>query len=136
MKDYFALRGEMESEREGIATDGNLLDNANDALGLAQGLWEEHYDDFLDRLTNEYASKTGRMPGEDVRLSMARQENRDLWNEYQRAERVVKKIERRLRGRYAALEALRSELSAEKEQAKGEGFTPPGKQPDWSGQRG
>lgn len=128
MKDYAELRGEMEAEREAIANDANSLEEAIDALSTAEELWEEHYDDFIERLTNEYANKTGRLPGEDARLAMARQENRDTWNTLKRAERAVTKLESRLRGRYRTLEALRSELSAEKEQAKTEGFTP-----QWSG---
>ena len=136
MKDYFELRQEMEDEKKKSAEDTNLLESAIDALGMAEGLWEEHYDEFCERLTKEYANKTGRLPGEDVRLGMARQENRELWNEWKRAERLVKKIEGRLRRSYKAQENLRTEISGEKEQAKGESFTPSGKQPQWSGQRG
>lgn len=130
MKDYAALQLAIDDQLDGLDSDGKALDEALDLLVDAEDMWEEQYDDFLDRLTNEYANSSKRLPGEDVRMSMCRQENRETWQTFKRAERAKEKLEKRLTRRRAALSALQSQLSAAKEEAKG---SHSGAQPQWTG---
>ena len=61
-------------------------------LEKAEERWTRHYDEVVAQLEED----EGRLPGEDQRLSLARRRGGwTAWTNYRRAERVVKKLEKR-----------------------------------------
>lgn len=90
--------------------------------------WEQKYDQFIEDLRDEYANSTSRLPGEDVRLSLARQAHRAEWQAYRTAKRNVEQLERRLSAKKAALSGRQSELSALRDEARAADLP----QPQWT----
>lgn len=68
------------------------LQEAHELLEDAELAWEEHYDEVLEILEDEM----DKLPGEDLRISIARRRDGwEKWMTYRRAERTVKKLEKR-----------------------------------------
>lgn len=108
---------------------GKGLDEALELLVEAEDQWETAYDIFVTDLVDEYARSNKRLPGEDVRIATCRQQHREAWQTFRRAERAVQKYEKRISRLKAQVSGLQSELSA----LKAESFAPDhSQQPQWT----
>lgn len=87
-----------------------LLQQAHEAAENAEIAWTEHYDDILDELEED--SENGKLPGEDVRISIARRRGGgELWTAHRRAERTVKRLEKAATVAKDAVSAAQSEAN-------------------------
>lgn len=86
----------LQEKRTELQSLGADIETAHDTLENAEIRWIEVYDETVEQLEEDVtAGRLSKLPGEDLRLSEARRNNRDAWNTYRRAERVVKKLEKR-----------------------------------------
>lgn len=77
------------------------------ALTDAELAWTEHYDAVVDELETEGE----KLPGEDVRISIARRRGGwDLWRTYRKLERTSKQIDKRCARLESIVRACQSEL--------------------------
>lgn len=116
-QNFYAERGPgelqrfLQDARAELASLDAQLQTAHDTLTDAELRWQEHLDDTIATLEEDVASdRLSRLPGEDVRVSLARRtgDGREVWNTYRRADRVVKKLEQRstlLRGQIGAAQS-------------------------------
>lgn len=96
----FAPRGpgELQVALEGLREELRKIDvqlqSAHEVAEEAEERWTEHYDEILDQLEEE--ADGSRLPGEEQRLSIARRRGgAEAWTNHRRAERLVKKLEKR-----------------------------------------
>lgn len=101
-QNFYAERGGGELQRflQDKRTELHSLDvqlqQAHDTLEAAEIRWMEVYDATLDDLEEDLQRGTiSKLPGEDVRIAIARRSNREAWSNWRRAERAVKKLEKR-----------------------------------------
>ena len=87
------IRTILEDLRAELANVENQLQDAHEVAEQAEERWTEHLDEVIDQLEEE---TDGRLPGEDLRNSIARRRGgAEAWHNHRRAERVVKKLEKR-----------------------------------------
>jgi hypothetical protein len=110
----FAPRGPAEVARfldvkaQELAQLENLLQEAHEVAERAEEAWTSHYDEILDQLEEE--SENGRLPGEDMRISIARRRGGAVaWTNHRRAERAIKRLEKRGRLIETGISACQSE---------------------------
>jgi vacuolar-type H+-ATPase subunit I/STV1 len=110
----FAPRGPVEvahfldAKAQELDQLNTLLQNAHETAEAAEEAWTTHYDEILEQLEEE--SENGRLPGEDMRISIARRrDGAAAWTNHRRAERLVKKLEKRGRLIETAISACQSE---------------------------
>jgi hypothetical protein len=71
------------------------LQAAHTLAGETEERWTQFYDEIIDTL---WKTTSGKMPGEDIRVSLARSRGgAEAWTNHRRAERMVKKLEGRAR---------------------------------------
>lgn len=102
----------LQDARAELASLDVKLQEAHDALAGAEERWQEHLDDTIAALEEDVAAdRISRLPGEDVRVSLARRtgDGREVWNTYRRAHRMVAKWEQRLRLLDKQISAAQSE---------------------------
>ena len=114
----FAPRGiaELQEALHGLREELRKVDNdlqaAHEVAEEAEERWTEHYDAICEQLEDE---AEGRLPGEELRISIARRRGGAVaWTNHRRAERLVKKLEKR-----ATL--IRDRISAAQSEAKLQG---------------
>lgn len=91
-----------------------LIQQAHESLEEAEERWTEHYDEILSQLEEEH----DKLPGEDVRLSLARRRGGwEAWTNFRRAERLVKKLEKAATQKATIISACQSEAKLLREAA-------------------
>lgn len=96
-----------EKRRELDELDGQLQD-AHNLAGDCEERWTEHLDEIMGQLIEE--AKSGRLPGEDVRLSIARQRGgQEAWANFRRSQRTLKRLDGRVALINRQLSAAQSE---------------------------
>lgn len=114
MEAAIELRGPAEVEQlletQAIALDqlGKDLDRATDDLSDTEERWTSHLDEVISQLEED----NDRLPGEEVRISIARrrEDGEALWFALRRAERDVKRIERRITQTSTVISALQTKM--------------------------
>lgn len=102
----------LQDKRAELASLDVEMQQAHDTLEAAEFRWIEVYDATLDDLEEDLQRGTiSRLPGEEVRIATARRSNREAWTNWRRAERAVKKYERRHR-------LISDQISAAQSEAK------------------
>lgn len=93
----FAPRGIVEITRfldvkaQELAQLQNQIQAADEQREEAELVWARHYDEVIEQLTEE----DGKLPGEDVRVSIARRRGGwDAWVALRRAERLVRRLDK------------------------------------------
>lgn len=82
----------LEDKRAELATLEAQMQKAHEVAHGCEERWTEHYDEILAELEEE----SDKLPGEDIRLSIARRRGGgEAWKNWRRAERVVKSLEKR-----------------------------------------
>lgn len=101
-QNFYAERGPgelqrfLQDKRAELASLDVELQQAHDTLEDAEIRWMEVYDATLDDFEEDMQRGTiSKLPGEDVRIATARRSNREAWSNWRRAERAVKKYEKR-----------------------------------------
>lgn len=101
-QNFYAERGAgelqafLQAKRTELHSLDTQLQQAHDTLEAAEIRWMEVYDATLDDLEEDMQRGTiSKLPGEDVRVAIARRSNREAWSNWRRAERAVKKLEKR-----------------------------------------
>lgn len=85
----------LQTKREELDRLDHDLQLAHDVAEEAAFAWEDHLDEILNQLEEE---RDGKLPGEDVRNSIARRRGGgEVWNNHRRAERQIKRLEQRER---------------------------------------
>ena len=88
----------------------NQLQEAHEAFEDAELAWERHYDEIVEQLEEEVVAEKKKMPGEDVRISIARRRGGwDLWTAYRRADRTIRRLRTRASMVETAIGAAQSE---------------------------
>lgn len=96
---------------------GKDLEAAHISLGDAEAAWEEQLDIALLAIVEEYEGRKKRLPGEDVRLAMARKRmDFQVYRDYIKAKRLVAGIEKHCRKLEAAVSARQSTLKGMREE--------------------
>lgn len=107
----------LDSAAGELDTLGKLLEEAHIALGDAETVYEEALDTALLEIVEEHDGK--RLPGEDVRLAMARKRiDFALYSTFKKAKRRVeglnlhsRKLETAISARQSTLKSLREETN-------------------------
>lgn len=100
-QNFYAERGPgelqrfLQDKRAELASLDVELQGAHDTLEEAEIRWMEVYDATLDDLEERVGRGEIKLPGEDLRIAEARRSNREAWSNWRRAERAVKKLEKR-----------------------------------------
>lgn len=88
-----------------------LMQQAHDNLADAEEAWTEHLDGIIESLEEDVAAgRRDRMPFKDQTIGIARRTDpgRERWNNYRRADRMVRKLDSRstlLRGQIGAAQS-------------------------------
>lgn len=109
---------------------GKELEAAHIDLGDAETVYEEQLDEALLALVDEYNDLGKRLPGEDVRLALARKRiDFALYSTYRKAKRRVEGLNLHSRKLETAISARQSTLKGMREEAAlhGSGFTGAGR---------
>lgn len=105
---------------------GKRLESALIALGDAEATWEQKKDVALIEIVEDYEREGKRLPGEDVRLALARRRTDfQYYAEWTKAKRLVTAIERRVKRLETAFEGRRSILKR-LDSGSPEGYGKPG----------
>lgn len=118
---------ELQDHLDGLVVELDSISSEQD--GALQDIdskreeWEEVFDDFCDRLQNEYdaGDLKGTFPGKDRLESMARREThaaRDAWRALRRAESRVERANRRASNVREQISGLQSELRTVEAEAR------------------
>lgn len=106
---------------------GKRLEAAHVLLGDAETIWQEKKDIALIEIVEEYEKAGKRLPGEDVRLALARKRvDFQHYADWTKAKRLVLAIERRAKRLETAVEARRSTLKRMDGALGLEGYGPEG----------
>jgi len=104
---------------------GKLIEEAHLELGDCEAAWEEALDEALLELVEEYGARGERLPGEDVRLALARRRTGfEIYSAFRRAKRRVEALEKHARKMETAISARQSTLRGLQEEAKVPTFDP------------
>lgn len=90
--------GELQVALEGLREELRKIDSdlqkAHETAEQTEERWVEHYDEILNQLEEE--ANGARLPGEEQRLSIARRRGgAEAWTNHRRAERMVRRLEKR-----------------------------------------
>jgi chromosome segregation ATPase len=104
---------------ERINADANDLDRiskrifeATDLLDEAEARWDEVLDSVTATLEEEFSEAGRKSVPEHTALSAARRQNREAYQNYRRAKRMLERLEKQLRAKTSALSGHQSELNA------------------------
>lgn len=87
------LQVALQSLRDQLADVDRQLQEAHEVAEEAEERWVSHYDEVLAQIEEE---TNGRLPGEELRQSIARRRGGgEAWTNHRRAERAVKRLEKR-----------------------------------------
>lgn len=107
------------------ATTGKLdaiskaLAAAHDGLTAAEEAWDEHFDTVAESLTEDYREQARKAdPAEHTIKSVARRQNRAVYQEWRRCRRQVEMLEKLATNRSNELSGYQSELSLAKAEAR------------------
>lgn len=104
---------------------GKQLENAHILLGDAESEYEEKLDEALLLVVEEHEGK--RLPGEDVRLALARKKmDFEVYVRYRKAKRLVEGLRLHSRKLESAVGARQSTLKSLREGSGLEGYGKPG----------
>lgn len=104
---------------------GKQLEEAHIWLGDAESEYEEKLDEALLIVVEEYDGK--RLPGEDVRLALARRKmDFNVYSRYRKAKRLVEGLTLHARKLETAVGARQSTLKGIRETMATEGYGKPG----------
>lgn len=102
---------------------GKELESAHIELGDAETEYEDKLDEALLQIVEDYEGR--RLPGEDVRLAMARRRmDFDIYVRFRKAKRRVEGIEKHCRKLETAVSARQSTLKGLREGMAVEGYGP------------
>jgi hypothetical protein len=123
---------EIGNDAERLDTLEKLIGEATDLFTATEERWEEVLDAVGESLKREYED-AGRKtdPAEHTIKAEARRQDRVAYVNYQRAAHAVKKLEKQIKAKQAALSGRQSQLSALRDEAR----VSQGPQPQWSGSR-
>lgn len=98
----------LQDSRAALTSLDAELQKAHDTLGAAEERWTEHYDEILSQLEEE--SPGARLPGEEVRISIARRRGgAEAWTNYRRAKRLADRLDQRVSMLKTQISAAQSE---------------------------
>lgn len=101
------LMGFLATKRQELSDLEGQLQAAHNVAESTSFAWEDHLDEVMEQLEEE---RDGKLPGEDIRLSIARRRGGgQAWTNYRRAERNIKKLEQRERLISKQISAAQSE---------------------------
>lgn len=105
---------------------GKRLESAHVSMGDTEAAWEDAKDIALLEIVEEYENQGKRLPGEDVRVALARKRiGFQIYRDYIKAKALVKGLENHSRKMEKALSARQSTLKAIREGMSLEGFGRP-----------
>lgn len=106
-----------------LDTLGKELETAHIDLGDAETLYEEQLDEALLAIVEEYQDLGKRLPGEDVRLALARKRiDFSIYSTFRKAKRRVEGLNLHSRKLETAISARQSTLKGLREGMSSEGF--------------
>jgi chromosome segregation ATPase len=111
--DPIVLIGEINQDARDLDRLSKRIHEESRRLDAAEHNWELVYDEVAEQLKEEMAEE-GRKgdPAEHWIVTTTRRRYRPVWQEYREADRSVKKLERQLKAKTAALSGRQSELNA------------------------
>lgn len=105
---------------------GKRLESAHVSMGDTEAAWEDAKDIALLEIVEEYEDQGKRLPGEDVRLALARKRiGFQIYRDWIKSKALVKGLENHSRKMERALSARQSTLKAIREGMSLEGFGEP-----------
>lgn len=89
------VEGDLDEVYRDLDQLGKDLDAAYAELDAAEAEWTHHYDDTVDELEEE--AEGAKLPGEHALIREARRRGGwDAWRRWRKAEREIKRIEKRI----------------------------------------
>lgn len=102
-----------------VSADANDLDRlskrifeATQLLDEAEARWDEVLDAVTATLEEEFSEAGRKSVPEHTALSAARRQNRQAYQNYRQAKRMVERLDKQLRAKTSALSGHQSELNA------------------------